>query len=167
MRPDLKKLLAKGESETVEYKRSAGELREKWGRGTNRVIAMCREAGMAAPKFEEITGAAVVTFRVDVLGLGVPFPQVTPQVTRQVTPQVVALLEAAVASASASDLQRVVGLKDRVHFLESYLRPLLESGWLVRTIPDKPTSRLRRYKTTDAGRQVARSSGSDGRRGRR
>jgi hypothetical protein len=28
MRPDLKKLLAKGESETVEYKRSTGELRE-------------------------------------------------------------------------------------------------------------------------------------------
>ncbi|MGB8298746.1 MAG: hypothetical protein WCG85_25240, partial [Polyangia bacterium] len=36
------------------------------------------------------------------------------------SPQVVALLEAAAASASASDLQRVVGLKDRVHFLESY-----------------------------------------------
>jgi len=28
MRPDLKKLLAKGESETLEYKRSTGELRE-------------------------------------------------------------------------------------------------------------------------------------------
>ena len=115
---------------------------------------------MTAPKFEEITGAAVVTFRVDVLGSGAPSPQVTPQVT----PQVVALLEAAAASASASDLRRVVGLKDRVHFLESYLRPLLESGWLVRTIPDKPTSRLQRYKTTEAGRQVSRSSGSGGRR---
>ena len=134
-------------------------LIEKWGRGTNRVIAMCREAGMSAPKFEEITGAAVVTFRVNVLGSGAPSPQVTPQVT----PQVVALLEAATAPASASDLQRVVGLRDRVHFLESYLQPLLESGWLARTIPDKPTSRLQRYKTTEAGLQVSKSSGSSGR----
>ena len=114
---------------------------------------------MSAPKFEEITGAAVVTFRVNVLGSRAPSAQVTPQVT----PQVVALLEAALASASASDLQRVVGLKDRVHFLEGYLQPLLESGWLARTIPDKPTSRLQRYKTTEAGLQVSKSSGSGGR----
>jgi ATP-dependent DNA helicase RecG len=60
-------------------------------------------------------------------------------------------------------LQRVVGLKDRVNFLESYLQPLLEKGWLARTIPDKPTSRLQRYKTTEASLQVSKSSGSDGR----
>jgi ATP-dependent DNA helicase RecG len=43
-------------------------LIEKWGRGTNRVIEMCVEAGIAPPKFEEITGAAVVTFKVNVRG---------------------------------------------------------------------------------------------------
>ena len=45
-------------------------LIEKWGRGTNRVIAMCRKAGLAPPTFDEITGAAVVTFLVNVLGPG-------------------------------------------------------------------------------------------------
>jgi len=43
-------------------------LIEKWGRGTNRVIEMSIEAGIAPPKFEEITGAAVVTFKVNVRG---------------------------------------------------------------------------------------------------
>ena len=43
-------------------------LIEKWGRGTNRVIEMRVEAGIAPPKFEEITGAAVVTFKVNVRG---------------------------------------------------------------------------------------------------
>jgi hypothetical protein len=38
-------------------------LIEKCGRGTNRVADMCRPAGIAPPEFEEITGAAVVTFR--------------------------------------------------------------------------------------------------------
>jgi ATP-dependent DNA helicase RecG len=41
-------------------------LIEKWGRGTNRVIEMCRTSGIPAPKFEEITGAVVVTFKVHV-----------------------------------------------------------------------------------------------------
>ena len=41
-------------------------LIEKWGRGTNRVAEMCRAAYVAPPEFAEITGAAVVTFRVPV-----------------------------------------------------------------------------------------------------
>ena len=40
------------------------------GRGLRceRVTEMCAAAGIAAPEFEEITGAAVVTFRVPVSG---------------------------------------------------------------------------------------------------
>ena len=41
-------------------------LIEKWGRGTNRVIAQCREAGIAPPEFREVAGSTVVTFRVQV-----------------------------------------------------------------------------------------------------
>ncbi|MBI1822326.1 MAG: hypothetical protein HY036_02135 [Nitrospirae bacterium] len=52
-------------------------LIEKWGHGTNKVIAMCREAGISPPEFEEITGAAVVTFRVSVGTTG----EVTVEVT--------------------------------------------------------------------------------------
>ena len=41
-------------------------LIEKWGRGTNRVAEMCRAAGIPSPTYEEIGGAALVTFRVRV-----------------------------------------------------------------------------------------------------
>jgi ATP-dependent DNA helicase RecG len=41
-------------------------LIEQWGRGTNRVIEMCRAAGIAVPTFQEIGPFAVVTFRVRV-----------------------------------------------------------------------------------------------------
>jgi ATP-dependent DNA helicase RecG len=62
-------------------------------------------------------------------------------------------------AASAAELQTAAGLKDRVHFLREYLGPLLEKGWLERTIPDKPTSRLQRYRITELGRQaLSRSS---------
>jgi len=39
-------------------------LIEKWGRGTNRVAEMCRAAGIPSPKYEEIGGSVVVTFKV-------------------------------------------------------------------------------------------------------
>jgi predicted HTH transcriptional regulator len=34
-----------------------------WGRGTNRVIEMCREHGVAPPIFEERSGFLIVTFK--------------------------------------------------------------------------------------------------------
>jgi len=132
-------------------------LIEQWGRGTNRVIEMCRKAGIAPPVFEEVGPFAVVTFRVRVGATAAVTPQVTPQVAPQVTPQVRAVLEAAEQAASAEVLQRAAGLKDRVHFLRSYLQPLLERGWLERTIPDKPRSRMQRYRTTEAGLAMLRT----------
>jgi ATP-dependent DNA helicase RecG len=37
---------------------------DPWGRGTNRVIEMCRKAGIAPPIFQENGPFAVVTFQV-------------------------------------------------------------------------------------------------------
>jgi ATP-dependent DNA helicase RecG len=124
---------------------------EIWGRGTNRVIAACRAHGIPAPAFEERQGFLIVTFRAEMVP-GRPTPQVTPQVAPQVTPQVVAALTAARAEAkSREELQEASGIKDREHFRKAYLEPMLARGWLERTIPDKPRSRLQRYRTTEAG----------------
>jgi len=124
---------------------------EIWGRGTNRVIAACRAHGIPAPTFEEKQGFLIVTFQAELATLKVT-PQVTPQVAPQVTPQVVAALAAARTQArSREELQDACGIKDREHFRKAYLEPLLQRGWLERTIPDKPRSRLQRYRTTDAG----------------
>ena len=76
------------------------------------------------------------------------------QVTPQVTPQVARILELAITEQSLSELQTAAALKDRVHFLKTYLKPFLLAGWLERTIPDKPRSSKQKYRLTAKGRAV-------------
>ena len=116
---------------------------------------MCRAAGVKPPVFEEITGGAVVTFRVRVDVTATPTPQVAPQVTPQVTPHVEVLLRcASAAPVTRAHLQQVSGIADRKHFRVAYLGSLLRAGWIEPTIPDKPNSRLQRYRVTPAGEEI-------------
>lgn len=48
----------------------------------------------------------------------------------------------------------VMGRTNRTKFRNRVLRPLLDAGLIEMTIPDKPTSRMQRYRTTVAGREV-------------
>ena len=48
----------------------------------------------------------------------------------------------------------MAGRKNRTKFRNQVIRPLLDAGWIEMTIPDKPTSRKQRYRTTAAGRDV-------------
>mgnify|MGYP000986352963 FL=1 len=66
----------------------------------------------------------------------------------------VALLLAFAASGSRSraELLTTIGLTDAYGNYRRHLLPLIEQGYLARTVPDRPNSRLQRYRITDAGR---------------
>jgi ATP-dependent DNA helicase RecG len=81
-------------------------------------------------------------------------PDKYPTSTRQVTPQEVSVLQAAVKPASRSTLQQSSGLRDREHFMDSVLKPLLDGGLLEITIPDKPRSSKQSYRLTEKRRQL-------------
>jgi len=74
-----------------------------------------------------------------------------PQVTPQVSPQVRALLVTIQGDMSREELQRSLGLLDRKSFHTRYLKPALANGLIAMTIPDRPNSRLQRYRLTDQG----------------
>lgn len=79
-------------------------------------------------------------------------PQVAPQVTPQVEHLLNILLGANQESLSRKELQDASGLRDRKSFNERWITPALEAGLIEMTIPDKPNSRLQRYRITDKGR---------------
>lgn len=74
-----------------------------------------------------------------------------PQVTPQVTPQVARLLATLSVEMSRGELQSVLGLQDRKSFRARYLAPALAEGLIEMAIPDKPNSRLQKYRLTERG----------------
>lgn len=55
---------------------------------------------------------------------------------------------------SAKEIMRNIGLKHWKTFQEKYLNPLIDADFLERTIPDKPQSRLQKYRLTNKGRHI-------------
>ncbi len=56
-----------------------------------------------------------------------------------------------------TELMALFGRSDRTKFRRNVIEPLLEAGWLARTVPDRPRSRFQQYVITPAGRkQLAR-----------
>lgn len=51
-------------------------------------------------------------------------------------------------------MMNAVGRQNRTKFRDGLVKPLIETGWLELTIPDKPKSRLQRYRTTPDGLAV-------------
>jgi ATP-dependent DNA helicase RecG len=130
---------------------------EKAGTGIRRMRDGAREMGYPEPEF--IAGNFFTAlFR--------PIHEASEQGTRHVphmyptcTPQVIAILNMAEGEAKTRDvLQEVAKIKNREHFYQHYLQPLLFAGLLERTVPDTPRSPKQRYVTTAAGRAMIEKS---------
>ena len=146
--------------------------------GPNRVIAMCRDAGIPVPEFEEITGAAVVTFRVNVAGtqqLGTKSAPSQPQVAARagtksgpsrdqvgtksgLSRDQVEILRLCRKERTLVELMTSVSRKNRTKFRVQFIKPLLDLGLLQMTIPDKPNSRFQKYRTTTAGEKALKGA---------
>ncbi|CAM2926888.1 Fic family protein [Pseudoalteromonas distincta] len=73
----------------------------------------------------------------------------TPTQKPQQTPQVKALLNVLYqveGSLNRKQLQAKLNLKDRKHFRERYLKPAIDASLIEMTIPEKPNSKLQKYR---------------------
>ncbi|HBJ85107.1 MAG TPA: transcriptional regulator, partial [Verrucomicrobiales bacterium] len=139
---------------------------EKMGTGIRDMIQRCVESKLREPEFQISDGFVVKIFRPTVPH-GNKTGQVTGQVAGQVKlraghvgrqvagqvdPWVVRVLQACKTEPQRSvELQIVAGIKHRESFQRGYLDYLLKQGWLARTIPEKPQSRLQKYQLTAKG----------------
>lgn len=134
---------------------------EKAGSGILDMIARCKQAGLPVPQFRQEGGQFIQT-------LWRPKPESTAQVEAQeaqeaqvkaqeaqvaLSPTEVALLKACSEEAgTGQELLEAAGYTDRTGNFKRSMDRLLTGGYLVMTIPDKPTSRLQKYRLTAKGR---------------
>lgn len=78
--------------------------------------------------------------------------EVAGEVAGEVTGEVRKLLRALHGEMTRIELQAALGLRHEDHFRDAYLKPALEAGLIEMTIPDKPRSRLQKYRLTTQGR---------------
>ncbi len=134
---------------------------ETWGQGMHRMAAWSEEFGLPKPEIVEIPGAVVVRFQRKTTGEAIG--KTTGNGTKSgpsrdqvgtksaLSEQQVQLLELAGSPRSLSELMETTGRTNRTKFRDQVLRPLLDTGLLELTIPDKPRSSKQRYRTTAAG----------------
>ena len=103
-----------------------------------KILAACDKAGNSTAFIEYLLSALLVALR--------DSPN-TDQVNDQVSDQVAALLRAlGTKTLSALECMKRLKLSHRPTFRANYLNPALSAGLIERTIPDKPNSRLQKYR---------------------
>ena len=126
-------------------------LVEQIGSGIRRIRDACLEHGVAEPLIQVSADWVTVTF---------PRPETartlheTPHDTPHVTPHVERLIAVLQGEMSRAELMGALGLADRRHFARIYLQPSVDAGLIEMTVPDRPRSRMQRYRLTSRGGQV-------------
>ncbi len=134
-------------------------LTEQWGSGVKRIFADAAAQGLPEPRVTEIaTGVRLSVFLAaphDARPTAAQNPslaQVSEQVGAQVSEQVAKLLlHCAAQPRSKQEMLVVLGLSNAYLNYKRHIVPLLEQGLIAMTLPDKPQSRLQRYRITTLG----------------
>ena len=131
-------------------------------------LEMVEHLGSGIPRITQFFSADCFHFTENFIRSS--FPSIEPvhaeddvpdPVTPQVTPQVEQLLSAFTGEHTRQELQEKLGLADREYFRKVYLLPALEAGYIVPTLPDKPNSRLQKYRLTEKGKRWKGAAGHD------
>lgn len=120
-----------------------------------RDLDMVEQLGSGVPRILAHYPRSIYHFTPNFIRLVLPFAegfeQVTGQgmgqATGQATDQADALLQFCAVPRSTKEMMQYLDLSHREHFRDTFLLPLIASGQLAPTIPDKPSSPKQRYIT--------------------
>ena len=152
-------------------------LIEQWGSGVRRIFSEAKKLGLPKPSIVEIGMRLRLSIPLEKINnvsehvsehvrehvseqVEFKAPRTTQSPTQSPTQSDTQNISNAVARIievigeneySAHDLRDLVGLRHRPTFRQNYLHPALKRGVIVQTIPDKPNSRLQKYRLTAKG----------------
>ena len=136
----------------VLYKR---KLLENWGRGISLMIEECKKAGLPEPEYRLGSGFVVLVFR---FAKSDKYPTSTRQVpdkyptsTRQVESLIRLIGENLY---SVREMMELMQLKDRENFLNNYLNPSIDMGWIEALYPQHPKHPKQKYRLTEKGKAL-------------
>ena len=154
---------------------------EAWGRGIANIVSACRSAGMVKPQWRPEPGELRLEFVFTGVDHGTSDQNAThgtpsgdqrepgsePESRLESKPESLmdrVLRQLVHGPLSKAELSRGLGQKAISGPLNKVIRLLLADGSIGYTIPEKPRSRLQRYRLTDKGRAVRQRCGMDGSR---
>jgi ATP-dependent DNA helicase RecG len=126
------------------------------------VIKTCRDAGLAEPEFGNYSGGFRIVFASKGPIEDLPGPEsgqiegeVASEVAGEVTGEVAGMLKVLFEKPlTRTEIQAALGLKGQANFRVRYLEPGLKTHLVEMTIPEKPNSRLQKYRLTEKGRAL-------------
>lgn len=134
------------------------ELLENWGRGIRLMIDECRRVGISDPEFHTDGSSVWVVFRYKRETAGQApdkYPTSTRQAPDKYPTSIVGLIEMiGERSCSLKEMMGMMELKDRENFLDNYLNPSMEAGWVEPLYPNQPTHPKQKYRLTEQGKAL-------------
>ena len=134
---------------------------EKAGTGTNDIVKLCKEAGLNKPEYLQQAFFKVVLYRNNVQvedndnqNNTSDRVQVNTQVNTQVNKLILSIENNEI---SLTEIKNKLQLQDRIGVMRNYIQPAFKLGLIEMTIPDKPNSRLQKYRLTAKGIELKRT----------
>ena len=134
------------------------EYVQEFGEGVDRLYEVMESEGLPQPEYRTQAFMLSATIRntksygnlwATPQATSQATPQATSQATPQATPQAEQILTFCVTARTRNEIAEHFGVKDPKFFAKKHIKPLLESGALRMTIPNKPTSPAQKYVTVE------------------
>lgn len=130
---------------------------ERLGTGTADIVRIAMKAGLKEPEYIQDEIFKTIIYRSQAEQVPGKYRASTGQVPdkyRTSSPDINKLVMVLEGEAKRSDLQKKLELRHREHFIENYLQPSIDEGFVEMTIPEKPNSSKQRYRLTPKGKML-------------
>jgi ATP-dependent DNA helicase RecG len=145
-------------------------MMEKAGRGSVLIQKICHDEGLPKPEWrsDKYTGVTLTFHALEMDGgvtrkktVGIKSGPSRDQVGTKSGPsrEECKIIELCRNDFSLAELMTAFGRSNRTKFRDQFLNPLLQNGLVEMTLPEKPNSRLQKYRSTEKGKKILRNAG--------